>query len=757
MKVITEKGGLKAKAVNDKAAIEHGISQKTELSKKSGGRLEKQQVRTVGGTDKAAKSDAPKGKPPVAAQKREHFAKGKSAKANGSSIQENHEKPQLAETTHTTHAASSINSAKPNAAEISAASSDLANKSPKTAKVGTTERTGTTGRTGTAEQPPHIPKAEASVKASGANAVKSAEIPAANPLRQSTDKPLVSANGRTGRTLQKRLEPKQKIAPSRPPKQFKLSKNRPKNKSYKVLNNGTIADKGLTKRKERVIYSKKPNTLKKIKPRAIDKSKLKVLKALKKEQKKVLRKNAELIAFAMGGAVSSKTDFSKYKKLTSAAKTAANVAAKPADIMKKSFMSQAEKSDDSGVKAANLGLQVRDYGGRAVKTAAKTGVKTVKQGSKITKRVYRKLHKPTSAELRRRLKKRTNHNLVAEAKYLAKRAVKQGAAKAGKAASQAAKSAAKNTAKATAKAAQAAAKAVTSAVSKVAGLIAQTMPYSLIVIVVILLVLVIVLMVGSFTSSAAGSVAGGGAWLLDDDEQQTPEEIYEDYKEYVKQVEEAVKALRKTLEGEVTGFCDSDDDPDKPRKIIQYIDGNGTNVTYFPAYGADNTINNNYIEEFDIDDYAEFLSVLFVLRTRELQEADGVSDAEIYDFDFEKEDFEEFIKTVDINSCRWGSTFIIKTTDETSPEYCPGQNCKTKYISGCHCGSYTDAEGHTHYFCAGHKYCPKNHTKLTVKLYTADDYYEKSFAEIYEFTDNEKARYEASRAIITALLEYWEE
>lgn len=695
MKVITEKGALKAKTVNDKAAIEHGISQKTELSKKSGGKLEKQQVRTIGGTDKAAKADAPKSKPPVAAQKREHFAKGKSVKTNSNVA---HEKPQLAD------------------------------KSP---------------------------KAEISVKASGANAVKSADISTANSLRQSTEKPLVSANGRTGRTLQKRLEPKRKIAPSRPPKQFKLSQNRPKNKSYKVLNNGTLADKGLTKRKERVIYSKKPNTLKKIKPRAIDKSKLKVLKALKKEQKKVLRKNAELIAFAMGGAVSSKTDFSKYKKLTSAAKTAANVAAKPADIMKKSFMSQAEKSDDNGIKAVNLGLQVQDYGGRAVKTAADKGIKTAKKGRKITKRVYRKLHKPTSAELRRRLKKRTNHNLVAEAKYLAKRAVKQGAAKAGKAASQAAKSAAKNTAKATVKAAQAAAKAVTGAVTKVAGFIAQTMPYSLIVIVVILLVLVIVLMVGSFTSSAAGSVAGGGAWLVDDDEQQTPKEIYEDYKEYIKQVEAVVKALKKTLEGEVMGFCESD--TQKPRKIIQYIDGNGTNVTYFPAYGADNTINNNYIEKFDIDDYAEFLSVLFVLRTRELQKADGVSDAEIYDFDFEKEDFEEFIKTVDINSCRWGSTFIIKTTVETSPEYCPGQNCKTKYISGCHCGSYTDSEGHTHYFCAGHKYCPKNHTKLTVKLYTADDFYEKSFAEIYEFTDNEKARYEASRAIISALLEYWEE
>ncbi|MGN0700223.1 MAG: hypothetical protein ACI4J8_04405 [Oscillospiraceae bacterium] len=34
MKVITEKGGVKARSVNDRA-IEHSISQKTELSKKN--------------------------------------------------------------------------------------------------------------------------------------------------------------------------------------------------------------------------------------------------------------------------------------------------------------------------------------------------------------------------------------------------------------------------------------------------------------------------------------------------------------------------------------------------------------------------------------------------------------------------------------------------------------------------------------------------------------------------------------------------
>ena len=48
LKVIIEKNGINAHSVNDKAVISHGIAQKTELSKKSGDRLEKQQIRAVG-------------------------------------------------------------------------------------------------------------------------------------------------------------------------------------------------------------------------------------------------------------------------------------------------------------------------------------------------------------------------------------------------------------------------------------------------------------------------------------------------------------------------------------------------------------------------------------------------------------------------------------------------------------------------------------------------------------------------------------
>lgn len=115
-------------------------------------------------------------------------------------------------------------------------------------------------------------------------------------------------------------------------------------------------------------------------------------------------------------------NISKYRRLSSAAKTAANIVAKPAEVLKKGFVAQAEKSDDNGVKAAKLGVQIYDHGASGVQTAANAGVKTAKNGAKITKRVYQKIHKPTSAELRRKLRKRVNHNITAEAKFLAKRA-----------------------------------------------------------------------------------------------------------------------------------------------------------------------------------------------------------------------------------------------------------------------------------------------------------------------------------------------
>lgn len=653
MKVIIEKNGINAHSVNDKAVISHGIAQKTELSKKSGGRIENQQVRTVGGTDKAAKSDVPNGAPSVAAQKREHFAKGSQKSV-----------------------------------------SDTAHGVPKAVEI---------PKSGTIEQKPLAPKGEKTVKISKPQFSSSAMAHWKNRLKN------------------KRL----KLAPR---------------KKYKVLNNGVVNNGTLTKRKARTIYNKVPEKLKKMK-----------LKRLQKRSFKINKSQAELMQMAMGGG--SVSSGGKLKKLVpmgmSGAKKVYRIAKKPVEVLKQEFYSKSDKNE-TGIEAAKLGLKTYDYAERGVKTAVETGVKTVKKGTRLTKRVYHKLHKTTSAELKRTLRKRVFRNkLKTQVNYMAKQAVRKGAKAAGKATANAAKKAAQSAYKA----AQAAAKAIASAVSKIVGLIVETMPWSLIVIGAILLILIIALMFGSLLGGASGSVAGGGAWLVDDNSSQTPEEIYEGYKKFIEQAKEVMQTQAKdALKDKVSAFCNSD--TTAPRKIIQYIDKDH-NILRFPASGADSTIN-PIIEQFGTDDYADYMSLLFVLMTREKQQADGVPDDTIYDFDFKKEDFEEFMKTVNENSCRWGDTFVIKTAVETSPEYCPGQNCKTKTKSGCKCASYTDEEGKVHEYCKGHPYCPKNHTKLTVKLYTVKDYYGKEYPEIYNFTENEKKRYEASKAIIQGMIDYWE-
>ena len=682
MKVIIEKNGINAHSVNDKAVISHGIAQKTELSKKSGGRIENQQVRTVGGTDKAAKADVPNGTPSVAAQKREHFAKGS--------------QKSVSDTAHGI----------PKAVEIQKSGTVEGNSSfvIKGDTAPLTPKTTSIPKSGTIEQKPLAPKGEKAVKISKPQSSSSAMAHWKNRIKN------------------KRL----KLAPR---------------KKYKVLNNGVVNNGTLTKRKARTIYNKVPEKLKKMK-----------LKRLQKRSFKINKSQAELMQMAMGGG-SVSSGGGKLKKLVpmgiSGAKKVYRIAQKPVEVLKQEFYSKSDKNE-TGVEAAKLGLKTYDYAERGVKTTVETGVKTVKKGTRLTKRVYHKLHKTTSAELKRTLRKRVFRNkLKTQVNYMAKQAVRKGAKAAGKATANAAKKAAQ----AAYRAAQATAKAIASAVSKIVGLIVQTMPWSLIVIGAILLILIIALMFGSLLGGASGSVAGGGAWLVDDNSSQTPEEIYEGYKKFIEQAKEVMQTQAKdALKDKVSAFCNSD--TTAPRKIIQYIDKDH-NILRFPASGADSTIN-PIIEQFGTDDYADYMSLLFVLMTREKQQADGVPDDTIYDFDFKKEDFEEFMKTVNENSCRWGDTFVIKTAVETSPEYCPGQNCKTKTKPGCKCASYTDEEGKVHEYCKGHPYCPKNHTKLTVKLYTVKDYYGKEYPEIYNFTENEKKRYEASKAIIQGMIDYWE-
>lgn len=716
MKVINSKGGVKARSVNDRA-IEHSISQKTELSKKNERELTGKAERTVHQAERNApkaetRNGAVPNRPIPAQQKKNGVALGK---------------PQYGETTSTAESKSAF-------------------------------------------EQRHIGGQRENGQPSGSRTTPTAKSEAVSPKMQNKTQTGI----KTADTAAEKTTP----TPFRPPKQYKLSPNQPKNRKYKVLKNGTVDNGGLTKKKERVIYSKQQEQkLKNAKPKKIDKPvsspaerlsisvpkpkadrKSHIINRIKLKKFKLKKVKRQRIRLNNQQTASLRNMFSAKKTLGGAAK-AAEFVKKPIDKVKGTVLSQRPKTDkteDSGTEAVKLGAQSADYLERGLKTAKNVGTKTAEKSTKLAKRVYRKFHKPTRAEIKRHLRKQVDRQFSGQLRHLTKRAVNKGAKAAAKTTAKAAKTAAKTAkqaAQAAQKAVQATARAVASAVAKIGSFIASTMPYSLIIIGAILLIVILCLCMTEIIGGAGGSVAGGGAWLVDDSSNQTPEEIYEGYKKFIEQAKDVMETQAKdALQNEVTSFCSGD--TSDPRKIIQYIDKNHNN-TFFPANGADSTIN-AWIDEFGTDDYADYMSLLFVLMTREKQQADGVSDGEIYDFDFKKEDFEEFMKTVNENSCRWGNTFVIKTAVETSPEYCPGQSCKTKTTPGCHCRSYTDDEGKVHEYCGGHPYCPKNHTKLTVNLFTVKDYYGKEYPEIYNFTDNEKARYEASKAIIQGMIDYWE-
>ena len=193
MKVIMDNGGIKSHSVNDKAVISHGIAQKTELSKKSGGEIEKRQVRTIGGSDKDGKPADTQGVPSVAAQKREHFTGGSPKKSTTNSAAVSDLVPQAAET---------ITSGK------------LAKQNPMVSAISK------------AVEPPKSGVTER--KTLTLNAEKTAKI--------GKPKPSPTAAAR----WKKRFKDKRpKLAPR---------------KNYKVLKNGVVSSEKLTKRRERVIY-----------------------------------------------------------------------------------------------------------------------------------------------------------------------------------------------------------------------------------------------------------------------------------------------------------------------------------------------------------------------------------------------------------------------------------------------------------------------------------------------------------------------
>lgn len=515
-------------------------------------------------------------------------------------------------------------------------------------------------------------------------------------------------------------------------------------KHYKVLKNGTVEKSALEKKKSKglnnaVRINKSRLHFKRVDPRR-----------LKKRNYNRLKQNT---SFKLPDKTEwySKEIKSPFGLTQKTFGTVKKVASTTADISGKVISTVSKSGDDtSGTGALQLGSDIYTYGKQVTSTSGKALKKSVKGVRKTAKGIT----KVVDPKQRRALKKSVKHQVRQINKSVRNISrttskVAKNTAKATKAATKAATQAAK----ATAKAAQVTVKATVSAISKVVSFIASTSPWSLIIIGVILLLILVVMMITSLISSAGGTLDGGAAWVMGDESQTTskPEDVYENYKGYKDDIDTIIKnAVIESLKDSVTGFCA--DNP-TPKKIISYKSKTISSGRLYPAYQKDTTIN-GYIDRFKIEDedYIEMLSTLFVLMTREKQQTENVGENEIFEFIFKTEDISEFIGSVNDNTSRWGDTFLIKTDKNESPVSCPGENCKIKYKSD-RCAYYTDDDGHKHYYCKGHPYCPINHTEKKVSLYKVTDYYDKSIEEIYHFSEAEKERYNLSKTIISMLIE----
>lgn len=529
---------------------------------------------------------------------------------------------------------------------------------------------------------------------------------------------------------------------------LKISKKR-----YKLLKNGTVEKSALEKKKTKslnnaVRIDKSRLHFKRVDPRRLKSRSFKKLKL----QKDFKLRNGKISVKWYSRNINSpfgltKQVFGKVNK----------TAGKTLDISQSvlSALGNAGNTDDTtGTGALKQGVDYYTYGKRAIDSGGKVVKKTAsgirKSAKTITKVVDPRQRRMLKKSVRREVRqfKRSVRNVGKATTKAAKNTAKAAKATA-KAASQAAK--------ATAKAAQAIVKATTSAVTKLVSFIAETAPWSLIIIAALALIIAIILLIESLFTSAGGTLVGGAGWVMGDESKPTPttKDAYSNYKEYMDDIDQILeKEIVETLKDSVTGFCA--DNP-TPKKIISYKSKVISSGRLYPAYHKDTTIN-RYIDKFEVkdEDYVEMLSALFVLMTREKQQAENVGENEIFEFIFKTEDISEFIGSVNNNTSRWGDTFFIKTDKNESPVSCPGENCKTKYKSD-KCASYLDDDGHRHYYCKGHPYCPVNHTEKKVSLYKVTDYYDKSVEEIYHFSEAEKTRYELSKTIISMLIEEYGE
>lgn len=490
------------------------------------------------------------------------------------------------------------------------------------------------------------------------------------------------------------------------------------------------------------------------------------LKNLRLAKKPVaLSGNKFKISRINGRTVKGSPKIDKLDKL-SIAETVGGLVTAPAIAVKNRAIRK-DENGDTGIESAKLGLRGAD------KIAG--GVHKTVKNIKHTKNTVTKIHKRIKRS--QQVAKRTVKTGKSVAKITGR--TTKSAVKSARIAARTAKFTAKAAAKAAkiiAKAAVKVVKAVAQAVQKIVSLIVETAPWSLIVIAAIIILILLFMLISSAISSINGSVQGVGTWAFQDDTA-TPEEAYEELEKYIDKSKDVMKDdVQDKLKDEVDEFCQGDTAAKlKNRRIIEYSDVKQS-VLYFPAKGNEITID-SYIDKFDDDFdtefYSKFLAALFVLMTRDKQNADGVSDDEIYDFSFKKSDFKELINTVNQNFCQYGDTYVYKTTEVLTGQACPGEDCDIKYctdVNSCpnptvNTTPVTDENGDPvlddngepktteSKSCPGHPFCPHLHTKLIVKLYTIEQLKQLDIADIYNFTENEKARYEGAQKFIQGLID----
>lgn len=511
-------------------------------------------------------------------------------------------------------------------------------------------------------------------------------------------------------------------------------------RKYTVLNNNGVLPKS-------ELRKSRPRSLQKSVTDEARRSNLRKMRLAKKPNSK------RIFKFKIKGKLSSVPSsgnakgalLEKAKSANSIARKAGGAAAIPIRAMKDRALRADKENGDTGIEGAKMGLRGVD---RTVGEARKikSAVNHTKDGVRfIQKRINR-----TGKSAKRSLKtgKRTANAAKRGFKTAAKTA--RNAKQIAKATAKAVKVGVKITVKV--------AKAAVQAVKQIVSFIAETAPWSLIVIAILVVIILLYMLISMLISSIQGTTTGAGAWAFDD--ATTPEQAYKNYEVYIDNSDKCIdNRVQNPFKGIVDSSCEND--TEKPHLIIQYIENDSLNVTFFPAYGKNNIID-KYIDEFDdgfgAEFYSKFLATLFVLMTRDKQNAEGVSDIEIFDFSFKIEDFEEFIGRINSNTCKYGETYIYKETETLHNQPCPGEDCELQYFTedepGEPCASTQNEEtGETEYYCEGHPYCPETHDKLIIRLYTIEKLHKSDVATIYNFTENEKIRYEAVQAFMQGLID----